>query len=140
MHYKKTQISSGSVFDALHSQLGNRNRSGNSSLVRHSDVMYEQLNQLSGARLSQFSKNLSARFGTAPWKSRKQQAEGDFLGLSIDSLKEEWIRSVESYVKQTVRDGLSQVYPLRASSGTASRGQALADFAKLLSRDIGRNL
>ena len=139
MHYKKAQISDGGVFDGLRGQLGHGNFNVPSASTS-SDILFTELEQLSGSKLSQFSRSLSATFGAKPWKIRKAKPEGGFLGISASGIEDSFIKSSEFYIKQVLRSQIGGDSSLRSSSGSSSQGQALADFAQLLSRSISRNM
>ena len=102
-------------------------------------MAFTQLAQIRGSQLSQLSRSLAATFGTTPWRSAQQQADGDVLGLVLERLKQEWTKSVESYVKQLVNNQFMGEGAGGGGGKRNSRGQAVTDFALLTSRYLGRN-
>lgn len=139
MHYKKTQISDGGAFEGLHGLLGQRDARNLPAGARRSDVMFGELSQLSGGKLAQFSRSLAASFGAKPWKVRQAQDEEGVLGISAEALQAQILQSAESYIRQAVRSQVNEASPLRGRSGGASRNQAVADFANMMSRAISRD-
>lgn len=138
MHSTKTQTDGSIIFNRLQAQLRRQHPASLPAAARQTEVLWTQLDQLSGARMAQFHRSLTARFGTAPWKHRDSRDEDAVSLLTADGLRDAWLRSLESALRQSLRRELADILPQRRGR-EASAGQAIADAAQLLTRMAGRN-
>lgn len=140
VHYKKTQISDQGIFRSLHAQLGHGN-DGIPAVAHVSNVLFSELGQLSGGKLSSFSHDLAAVSGGKPWKTHSLAQGGGMFDISASGLATDLLQGAGRYIGQSIRSGaLTGGDPLRGGSGRASHGQVLGDLAGMVMRSVGRDI